>query len=339
MQTIQSRRRFLATLSSAGVVGLADTPTPFAQEAPPETTSIRLPKYTIGGTNVCGAPLYVVDELLRAEGFTDIHYVPTESGATGARMVARGEIDLDNSFIGTQVVLIDAGERITVLGGLHVGCYELFAHGDIHSIRDLKGKAVGVQHLGSSPHLLVSSMAAYVGLDPVREIRWVVASSDNPMQLFADGKIDAFIGFPPEPQELRARNIGHVIVNTTRDRPWSQYFCCTLAGNRDFVRNHPAATKRALRAILKATDFCAAEPARAAQKIVDIGFAGQYDYALQTLKEIRYTAWRDYAPEDAVRFYSLRLREIGMIKSTPGKIIADGTDWRFFNELKRELKT
>jgi hypothetical protein len=41
---------------------------------------------------------------------------------------------------------------------------------------------------------------------------------------------------------------------------------------------------------------------------------------------------------DAVRFYSLRLHEAGLIKSSPQKIIAQGTDWRFLNELKRELK-
>jgi hypothetical protein len=92
------------------------------------------------------------------------------------------------------------------------------------------------------------SMASYVGLDPVKEIHWVVSSADNPMELFANGKIDAFCGFPPEPQELHARKIGHVIVNTAIDRPWSQYFCCVLAGNRDFVRKHPVATKRVLRA-------------------------------------------------------------------------------------------
>jgi NitT/TauT family transport system substrate-binding protein len=180
-------------------------------------------------------------------------------------------------------------------------------------------------------------MAAYVGLDP-KDIRWVVSSSTNPMELFADRKIDAFLGFPPEPQELRARKIGHVIVNTSTDRPWSQYFCCSLVGNREFVRKHPVATKRVLRAILKATDFCAAEPARAAQTIVDKGFTGRHDYALQTLKEIPYAKWREYEPEDALRFYSLRLREVGMIKSTPAKILADGADWRFVNELKRELK-
>ena len=76
------------------------------------------------------------------------------------------------------------------------------------------------------------------------------------MQLFVDGKIDAFLGIPPEPQELRARKIGHMIVNSAVDRPWSQYFCCMLAANTDFVHKYPVATKRVMRAILKAADLC-----------------------------------------------------------------------------------
>ena len=104
------------------------------------------------------------------------------------------------------------------------------------------------------------------------------------------------------------------------------------------MRNYPVATKRVLRAILKANELCATEPARAARRLVDGGFTDRYDYALQTLTELPYDKWHDYDPEDSVRFYALRLREAGMTKSGPQKIIADGTDWRFLNELKRELK-
>jgi NitT/TauT family transport system substrate-binding protein len=336
MQTLPSRRHFVRIISLAAAAGsLIGAPNLAAEEAPPETNSIRLPKYN----SICAAPAYVAEQFLRAEGFKEIHYVQTASGATGGQLVARSEIDFDAAFTASLVALIDAGEPITVLSGLHIGCYELFAHEGIHSIRELKGKTVGVPHLGSSPHLLVSSMAAYIGLDPTKDIRWVVSSSVNPMELFADHKIDAFLGFPPEPQELHARGIGHVILNTATDRPWSQHFCCSIVGNREFVRKYPAATKRVLRAILKATDFCATEPTRATQIIVDNGFTGRYDYALQTLQEIPYAKWREYEPEDAVRFYSLRLRDLGMIKSTPNKILADGTDWRFWSELKRELKS
>jgi NitT/TauT family transport system substrate-binding protein len=56
------------------------------------------------------------------------------------------------------------------------------------------------------------------------------------------------------------------------------------------------------------------------------------------VRALPYRRWRDYHPEDTLRFYALRLREAGMIKSTPQEIIERGSDWRFLNELKRELK-
>jgi NitT/TauT family transport system substrate-binding protein len=163
-------------------------------------------------------------------------------------------------------------------------------------------------------------------------------SGEEAIGLLAAGKIDAFLGFPPEPQELRAKKIGQLVLNTATDKPWSQYFCCVVVGHREFVRAHPVATKRALRAILKAADVCARDPARAAQFLVDKGYASRYDYALQALQDVNYTKWREYNPEDTVRYYALKLHELGMIKSSPQKILAQGTDWRFLNELKRELK-
>jgi NitT/TauT family transport system substrate-binding protein len=329
-----TRRYVLAGLSSAGVAGLIGSPHSSAQDGRLETTSVRIAK--IGG--ICIAPQYVADELLRAEGFMDIRYVATDAGIAATHALARGEVDFTANFSPPLIIPIDAGEPITILAGEHVGCFELFVREGIRNIRDLKGKTVGVQGLGSSQYTFLSGMAAYVGLDPAKDIHWVTSTSPRPMELFADGKIDAFLGFPPEPQELRTRNIGHMIVNSATDRPWSQYFCCMLAAHGDYVRKYPVATKRFLRAIIKATDLCVSQPERVAQKIVDAGFTPSYKYALQTLKEIPYAKWRGYDAEDTIRFYSLRLREAGFIKATPNKILADGTDWRFLNELKRELK-
>jgi NitT/TauT family transport system substrate-binding protein len=334
MQTTQSRRSFIATLSSAGAAGLIGASNSSAQEAPPETTTIRLAK----SRSVCIAPQYLAGELLRAEGFSDVRYVPSDAGIRQSKALASGEIDLTLHFSPPLLIPIDVGDKITIIAGVHVGCFELLATERIRSIADLKGKTVGVPDLGTSPHVFVSTMAAHVGLNPAKDINWVTSPSISPMELFVDGKIDAWLGFPPETQELRARKIGHVVVNSSVDRPWSQYFCCMLAGNRDFVRKHPVATKRALRAILKATDFCISDPVSAARRVVDSGFTTQYDYTLQTLKEVPYNKWREYDPEDTIRFWSLRLREAGMIKSSPNKIITDATDWRFLNELKRELK-
>jgi NitT/TauT family transport system substrate-binding protein len=108
--------------------------------------------------------------------------------------------------------------------------------------------------------------------------------------------------------------------------------------NRDFARQHPVATKRALRAILKAADLCAADPTSAARTVVAKGYTPEYDYAFPLIKGLPYNLWRTQNHEDSIHFYALRLHEAGMVKSSPKKLIADGTDWRFLNELKKELK-
>jgi NitT/TauT family transport system substrate-binding protein len=331
MKIIQNRRRFLATLSSAGAAGLVAAPKVLAAEPPPETTTIRLTKIP----GICIAPQYVAEELLKSEGFSDIQYV--DAGAVIYPAFASGKVDISMAFVAPFIVQLDANMPIVLLGGVHVGCFELFGNERVKAIRDLKGKTVAIPALGSAHHTFVASMVAHVGLDPNRDIKFVTHPVAESARLLAEDKVDALIGFPPVPQELRDKKIGRVIVNSGLDRPWSQYFCCVVVANREFARKRPVATKRALRAIMKATHFCSSEPERAARIVADRGY--RYDYALQTMKEISYARWREYDPEDAVRFYALRLREAGMIKSTPSKIIAQGTDWRFYNELKHELKS
>jgi NitT/TauT family transport system substrate-binding protein len=332
MALTQTRRRFLATLSLAGAAGFLGARPALAGEGALETTTVRLQK----SAAICIAPQYIAEALLRAEGFTGIRYVDGPAG--DPEPLARGKVDFDTNYASNFVRAIDAGEPITLLAGVMVGCFELFGNEGVRNIADLKGRSVGVQALGSNPHALLTLLAAQVGLDPVKDLRWVTDPSVKPIELFVEGKIDAFLGFPPEPQDLRARRIGHVLVDTALDHPWSQYFCCLLGGNADYVRMYPVATKRVLRAILKAADLSATDPARAARRLVDGGFTPRYDYALQTLNDNPYDKWREYDAEDTIRFYALCLHDTGFIKSTPQKIIADGTDWRFLNELKRELK-
>jgi NitT/TauT family transport system substrate-binding protein len=337
MRIMQTRRRFVAGIAMAATAGVVGLPKSLHAEPPPETTKLTLAQVK----GLCVAPQYVAEELLHAEGFTDVQYVKTEGGAEVYRILASGEAQISMGFVAPVIIYVDMGHPIVLLGGVHVGCFELFATERVRSIRDLKGKTVAVPDLGpgSPQYVFLASMLAYVGLDPGGDVDWLVRPRAEGMQLLAEKKIDAFMGFPPDPQELRAKQIGHVVVSSAADRPWSQYFCCMAASSPDFVRKHPVATKRALRAILKATDVCAQEPDRAARSLVEKGLAKNYDYALQTMQDVPYNRWREYDPEDTVRFYALRLREAGLIRSTPQTIIANGADWRFFDELKRELKT
>jgi NitT/TauT family transport system substrate-binding protein len=335
MARLVDRRDVLMAAGAVGAAGLWPGAAAPASDEALETTTVRLTT----DAGICIAPQYLAGELLRRDGFTDVQFVPAMKGPAGAVMVGRSEADFTATFAASVILPIDEGEQVTVLAGLHRGCYELFAQPAIASIGDLAGRRVGVPALRSSPHLYLSVMAAHVGLDPERDIDWVTGSTTEPMELYAAGEIDAFLGFPPEPQALRARGIGRVLLDTATERPWSQYYCCMLLGNRQFVQDHPVATKRVLRAIFRSVDYCAAEPQAAARRLVERGFADRLDYATRTLEEVPFAEWRDYDPEDTMRFYALRLHEVGMIRSDPNRIIEAGTDWRFLDAIRRELKT
>ena len=321
-------------VNAAGAAGLvAAMPALAAAEPPPETTRIRLQDAPIA----CFAPLYLARALLEAEGFTDVQYVKSPPGVSFAQAAASGQIDIVQDDAAAYTMALDRQAPLVVLGGLHTGCWELFAQTSIRSMHDLKGKTISTPE-GSSRAAFVAAMVAWVGLDPRRDIIWKSHAPEESMRLFEQGKVDALLGFVPEPQVLRAKKIGHVLVNTLTDRPWSQYFCCLAAGNREFVRKHPIATKRALRALLKAVDLCVSQPQSAARLMVDRGVPAAYEHVLQAVREVGYAKWREYEPEDTMRFWSLRLRELGIVKSDPKKLLSQGTDWRFIAQLRKELK-
>lgn len=328
------RRRFLANTAGLGAASVLGSPWTATAESRLETGRIRIVK----APAICLAPLYLAEELLRADGFSEIRYVTTEQN-TDPDLLASNRADFSSSAPPNLLPYLDSGKPFVALAGLHGGCYELFVHEKVRTIRELKGKRVAVSAMDSLEYYYVASIAAYVGMDPRRDIDWVDAKTfDGMMEAFVSGKADAILAFPPQPQALRAKKIGRVIVNTAVDRPWNQYFCCMIAARKDFVAANPVATKRVVRALLKATDICASQPERAARHMVERGYEPQYDVAFEVVKSLSYNRWRTIDPEDSLRFFGVRLHETGLIKTAPQKLISQGTDWRFLNELKRELK-
>lgn len=329
------RREFLRRASTIGAASFLGAYHPIMAAQPaPETTKIRF----VHTPSICAAPQYLAEELLRLEGFTDVEYLPL-GARNGPYAVADGRADVTMWDAPGLMLHLDVGKAIVVLAGVHAGCYELFGNESVRAIRDLKGKTVAIQYFGGGDHVMLSSMLAYVGMNPQRDVKWIAGENlMDGMTLFVEGRADAFLGFGQQPPELRAKKIGHVIVNTAQDRPWSQYFCCVVAANREFAQRNPIATKRVLRAILRAADICAAEPQRAARYLSDKLYEPRFQIGLEVMKSAVYSRWREADPEDTIRFHALRLHEVGMIKSNPQKLIAQGTDWRFLNELKKELK-
>lgn len=335
-QPIDAERRSwlgrAGAIGAAGFLGLCARTA--AAEPPPEITKIRL----LHVPAICHAPQYLAEELLHLEGITEVEYV-----AHGTRYIpealAASKADMSMWNAGEFIAYMDTNKPVVVLAGVHSGCFEVFGNERVRSIRDIRGKTVAITYYGGGDHVLLSSMLAYVGMNP-REVTWVPGTSSllDAMEVFASGKADAFVGFAQQPLELRARKIGKVIVNTSTDRPWSQYFCCMLGANRDFVQRYPVTTKRALRAILKAADICNSDPLKVARFLSDKQYEPRYQVGAELMKSLPYNRWREADPADTIRFHALRLLEVGMIKNNPEKLIAQGTNWRFLNELKKELK-
>jgi NitT/TauT family transport system substrate-binding protein len=162
-----SRRDLLTKVTLAGTAGcLGLESSSFAAEPPPETTRLRLDQRP----SICVAPQYLAEEFLRAEGFTDVQYIKMTGPKDIEPALASGEIHLGFHFAAPNIIRIETGDPIVVLAGGHVGCFELFGTDRIRAVSDLKGKTVAVPELGGPQHVFISSMMAYVGLDPRKDI-------------------------------------------------------------------------------------------------------------------------------------------------------------------------
>jgi len=334
-----TRRQLLRGLSAAAGAGLLGVGTRTAlAEAPPEIRSIRLlrdPKNPV----LCYAPQYLAEEFLHLEGFNDVRYNGFGNATSDAEVLINDVADISPGLGSDLIVAVDSGAPIVILGGLHAGCVEVFASDRVRDLRDLAGKRVVAHGRGSAEHIFLSAVAANVGLEPDKDIEWVFESDYGAWpEMLATGMVDVVNAFPPLNFELREKGIGNVILNTTTDDPWRHFFCCMIAARREFVESYPIATKRAVRAIVKANQLCEVDKERSARLLVERGATDRYDFALKTLQEVPYGAWRTYDPLHTLRFYALRLREAGLVNGTPSEILQRGTDFRFIEEIRRELK-
>ncbi len=343
-----SRRALLRGFAGAGLTAVAATVLPAcgsedttatdderAADAPPETTTIRLGKSVLS----CYAAQALAADFLTEEGFTDVQYLDVGLKES-FRKLAEGVVDLHMYPAPLAAVRVEAGDPIVMLGGIQVGCWQIFGTEAIRSVSDLKGKTIATGGHDAPDHVFVGVTLANVGIDIRTDVRLLTVQPPEAAELLARGEVDGLSVLPPFSYQLRDRGIGHVVVDSMMDRPWSHLFCCMATVNRTFMEANPIATKRTLRALLKAADVVVKEPERGVRAMIDRRFADEKDYAvmLEDLRMMPYDVWRDYDPADALRFYSLRLREAGLIETTPEQIVARGTDLRYLDELKQELK-
>jgi NitT/TauT family transport system substrate-binding protein len=336
-----------ATIAGAGVLAGCDqrpAPTatsPSAPLPPPETTTVRWVS-----PPPCD-PLWLAKDYLLQEGFKDVQLVPVPPTTT--EWLTADKADFNCGGYGSLIAAnVDAGLPMVTLAGMHPGCLELFATPGISTIRDLRGKtiAVNAKNVSDMFYTFFSILLAYVGVDPGTEVNFIEIPPDSAAlrDAFLDGRSQAFIAPAASGPLLRRnpKNPGKVILDTTMDKPWSQYYCCNLVANRNWARKYPIATKRFTRAILRAADDVAKDKPRAAREYVARGFYAtpsptDEDVTNEVIRDLSYD-WRELDPEETLRFFALRLADAKLVKSTPQQIIAQASDFAFMRQMRTELK-
>ena len=211
LELIARRRTFLTRASVLGTAAVLGIDRPAAAQAPMETTTIRFFYDPV----ICVAPMFLAEELLRLEGFTQVEYVKRGMSETVPDALRTGRADFTATNAPSLMLALDAGQPLSVIAGMHVGCFELFANESIQAVRDLKGKRIAISATGSGEHVYIASMLAYVGMDPRKDVQWITAQTvPESMRLFIEGKADAFLGFPP--QQLRRIHDGWLVSGKVR---------------------------------------------------------------------------------------------------------------------------
>lgn len=302
---------------------------------PPETQTIRVPLAA-----ACDPWCWMAEAFLREEGFTDIRF-PVDKN-----------FDIGTTYVNAAVTSIDAGQSGVAVAGLHTGCLEIFARPGIATIADLRGRTIPVTRKTftfqgvTAPDLFYGlwlGLLAHVGMQPSEANFVEIGANGDVLTEFFDGRADAIITIAAQGPIVHAnpRNPGHVILDTTTDKPWSQQYCCLLVGDENWAKANPVALKRATRAILRTIDQTARDRRTAPRVAIDKGLYRDRPQITErvlydTIKDLSYD-WRDYDPGESIRFYALRLADAKLIKKTPQQIV-DATDFSWFRQLQKEFK-
>jgi NitT/TauT family transport system substrate-binding protein len=330
-----------ATFAGGSVLAACAQPaTPAAPNAPlppPETTTVRFV-----APAPCDPPSALAREFLLEEGFTDIQYV--KSPNTTTEWLVKDQADFSTGYGITIAANVDAGLPFLALAGIHPGCFEIFATPGIATPSDLRGKTVAVNATNASDQFysFFSVLLASIGIDPRTQVNFVEIGADSTAlrDAFIDGRSQAFIAGAAFGPQLRRdpKNPGRVILDTTKDRPWSQYYCCELATNRAWAQKNPVATKRVTRAVLRACDVVSKDKARAAREYVArFPDNGSEEIVSEVIKDLSYD-WRALDPEDTLRFFAVKLGDSKLVKGTPQQIIDQGSNFAYMRQLKTDLK-
>jgi NitT/TauT family transport system substrate-binding protein len=296
-----------ATLFAIAITGCSK------KEAASAGDSMKIKVGYIGIT--CEAPIFTAVEkgFFKEEGL-DVSLVKCE-WANYKDVLALGGFDVTHHLVMYFLKPIEQGLDVKFTGGIHQGCLRVqaAANGNIRSIADLRGKRIGVPGMGTPPFIFANRVLGANGIDPSKEITWLVFPAGELGLALQKGEVDAIADSEPIGSLLLADKKVRTIADQAADAPYKDEYCCAVLVNGKFYKNNPKASAAATRALLKAAKWVQANPAAAARLSVEKKYLAsdveQNTYAISNLRYIPSVS----GAETAVRLASEEMKRAGML--------------------------
>ncbi|MBQ8935262.1 MAG: ABC transporter substrate-binding protein [Oscillospiraceae bacterium] len=308
-----------------------DTAAASGDDAAADTTEYKFGQIDIPGKDgaLCGAPIYIAYEkgFFAEEGF-DVNLISADSETrkiglnNGTIPIVNGDFQFFPS--------IESGVNVSVVDGLHDGCikFVVLPGSDIRTAEDLKGKKIGVDEIGGTPHQVASVWLEQAGISALPadgEVTFLPYSDGNlELEALYNGDIDVAAMWDPLGSVAEKAGNVDVIFDLSTADGFAGHYCCFLYASNKVLDEEPEKVAALLRAYRKAQDWIAQNPEEAVQLIIDGKYSAIEDQelAVELVKSYNYpsTASReagDHNVEEDVRYFATALYDIGYLETEP----------------------
>src|SRR6266545_5541375 len=317
------------------------------ESSQPDNTGAGPVKVRVGYIGLtCEAPIFTaVEEGFFKEEGLEVSLVKCE-WANYKDVLALGGYDVTHHLVMYFLKPIEQGLDVKFTGGIHRGCLRVqaSAKGNIRSIRDLRGKRIGVPGMGTPPFIFANRVLGAQGIDPRKDITWLVFPAGELGLALDKGEVDAVANSEPIGSLLLADGKVRNIADQAADAPYRDEYCCAVLVNGKFLARNPKASAAATRALLKAAKWVETNPAAAAKLSVEGKYlASTVEQNTVAISHLRYVPSVAGA-QTAVRLAAAEMKTAGMLSpSTDVAALAtrafahlDGVSDQWIDSLKVE---
>jgi NitT/TauT family transport system substrate-binding protein len=266
----------------------------------------------------CEAPIFTAVEkgFFKEEGL-DVSLVKCD-WKNYKDVLALGGYDVTHHLVMYFLKPIEQGLDVKFTGGIHRGCLRVQAgvNSNIRTVKDLRGKRIGVPGMGTPPFIFANRVLGANGIDPSKEITWLVFPAGELGLALDKGEVDAVADSEPIGSMLLAQGKVRNIADQAADKPYADEYCCAVLVNGKFLARNPKASAAATRALLKAAKWVEANPKAAAKLSVEGKYlASTVDQNTVAISNLRYVPSVSGA-QVAVRLAAAEMKAAGMLSPT-----------------------